>query len=507
MDLLWIGLKTSLQPFYLLMAFVGAFLGVAFGAIPGVNAIIGVALLIPLTLSLDPIAAFILLGAVYTGGAVGGAFPAILFKIPGAPEAAATTFDGYPLAQKGQASKAIGMALFASTTGGIFGVLALSFLSPQLAKIAISFSAQEYFAFALLGLTIIVALGDSILKAVISGLLGLLLATVGLDKLTTAERFTFGWKPLFGGFEFVSIIIGVFAVSEVLERIQSRETGEFTTREKVGTKLPSLKEVLECKWTLLRSYIIGTIIGILPGVGATTASFFGYSEAVRWSKHPEKFGTGILEGVAACESADNAAVGGALVPLLTLGIPGSATTAVMVGGLLIHGLIPGPLLFVEQPKFVYTFFSGMFIAQITMLITGMIGVKIFVKVLNLRYSVLGPCILVLCVVGGYAMRNNTFDLWIVLVAGVIGYFMNRYQYPFAPMVIGLVLGDLVETSLRRTLILQEYEFLPIFNRPISAIILIFAILSLFYPVFRKYYARRLKEKTSERQTEAKRSLE
>jgi len=494
MDLFLIGLKTSLQPYYLLMAFVGAFLGVAFGAIPGINAILGVALLIPMTLSLDPIAAFILLGAVYTGGAVGGAFPAILFKIPGAPEAVATTFDGYPLAQKGQASKAIGMALFASTTGGIFGVLVLSFLSPQLAKIALSFSAQEYFAFAFLGLTIIVALGDSILKAIISGLLGLLLATVGIDKLTTAERFTFGLKPMMGGFEFVSLIIGVFAVSEVLERIQSQEQGALLTKEKVSTQLPTLQEVLECKWTLLRSYVIGTIIGILPGVGATTASFFGYSEAVRFSKHPEKFGTGILEGVAACESADNAAVGGALVPLLTLGIPGSATTAVMVGGLLIHGIIPGPLLFVEQTKFVYTFFSGMFIAQIMMLICGMIGVRFFVKILNWPYSVLGPIILVLCVVGGFAMRNNPFDMWMVLVFGIIGYFLNRYKYPFAPLIVGLVLGDLVETSLRRTLMLQDYQFLPIFSRPIAASILIFAVVSLFYPLFRKYYVKKVVQK-------------
>ena len=494
MDLFLIGLKTSLQPYYLLMAFVGAFLGVAFGAIPGINAILGVALLIPMTLSLDPIAAFILLGAVYTGGAVGGAFPAILFKIPGAPEAVATTFDGYPLAQKGQASKAIGMALFASTTGGIFGVLALSFLAPQLAKIALSFSAVEYFAFAFLGLTIIVALGDSILKAIISGLLGLLLATVGIDKLTTAERFTFGLKPMMGGFEFVSLIIGVFAVSEVLERIQSQEQGALLTKEKVSTQLPTLQEVLECKWTLLRSYVIGTIIGILPGVGATTASFFGYSEAVRFSKHPEKFGTGILEGVAACESADNAAVGGALVPLLTLGIPGSATTAVMVGGLLIHGIIPGPLLFVEQTKFVYTFFSGMFIAQIMMLICGMIGVRFFVKILNWPYSVLGPIILVLCVVGGFAMRNNPFDMWMVLVFGIIGYFLNRYKYPFAPLIVGLVLGDLVETSLRRTLMLQDYQFLPIFSRPIAASILIFAVVSLFYPLFRKYYVKKVVQK-------------
>ena len=494
MDLFLIGLKTSLQPYYLLMAFVGAFLGVAFGAIPGINAILGVALLIPMTLSLDPIAAFILLGAVYTGGAVGGAFPAILFKIPGAPEAAATTFDGYPLAQKGQASKAIGMALFASTTGGMFGVLVLSFLSPQLAKIALSFSAQEYFAFAFLGLTIIVALGDSILKAIISGLLGLLLATVGIDKLTTAERFTFGLKPVMGGFEFVSLIIGVFAVSEVLERIQSQDQGALITKEKVSTQLPNLREVLECKWTLLRSYVIGTIIGILPGVGATTASFFGYSEAVRFSKHPEKFGTGILEGVAACESADNAAVGGALVPLLTLGIPGSATTAVMVGGLLIHGIIPGPLLFVEQTKFVYTFFSGMFIAQIMMLICGMIGVRFFVKILNWPYSVLGPIILVLCVVGGFAMRNNPFDMWMVLVFGIIGYFLNRYKYPFAPLIVGLVLGDLVETSFRRTLMLQDYQFLPIFSRPIAASILIFAVLSLFYPLFRKYYVKKVVQK-------------
>ncbi|MGQ9645647.1 MAG: tripartite tricarboxylate transporter permease [Thermodesulfobacteriota bacterium] len=490
MDLFVVGLKTAVQPYYLLMAFLGAFLGVAFGAIPGINAIVGVALLVPLTITLDPIAAFILLGAVYTGGAVGGAFPAILFKIPGAPEAAATTFDGYPLAQKGQAGKAIGMALFASTTGGIFGVLALSFLSPQLAKISLSFSAQEYFAFALLGLTIIMTIGKSLLKALISGLLGLLLATVGIDKMTTAERFTFGFKPIFGGFEFVSIIIGIFAFGEVLKRIQSKEAGKFTTRDKVSTKWPSLIEILECKWTLLRSYFLGTIIGILPGVGATTASFFGYSEAVRFSKHPEKFGTGVLEGVAACESANNAAIGGALVPLLTLGIPGSATTAVMVGGLLIHGMIPGPLLFVEQTRFIYTFFAGMLVAQMTMLICGAIGVRFFVKVLNLPYSIIAPSILVLSVVGAYSMRNDYFDMWVMFVGGIVGYYMNRYDYPLPPLVIGLVLGDLVETSFRRTLILQDYQFMSIFLRPLSGGILILVILAFFYVLFRKYYRER-----------------
>jgi putative tricarboxylic transport membrane protein len=490
MDLFWFGLKTAVQPYNLLMAFLGAFFGVAFGAIPGINAILGVALLIPLTLALDPIPAFILLGAVYSAGALGGAFPAILFKIPGAPEAAATTFDGYPLAQKGQAGKAIGMAIFASTTGGMFGVLALGFVSPQLAKIALSFSAQEYFAFALFGVTIIMALGKSILKALISGLFGLLLATVGLDKFTTAVRFTFGLKPIFGGFEFVSIIIGVFAVGEVFERIQAKKTGKFTTKEKVSTKLPSIGEILQCKWTLLRSYILGTIIGILPGVGATTASFFGYNEAVRFSKHPEKFGTGILEGVAATESANNAAVGGALVPLLTLGIPGSATTAVMIGGLLVHGLVPGPLLFIDQAKFVYTFFVGMFIAQITMLVCGLIGAKVFVKILNWPYSVLGPGILVLSVVGAYSMRNDYFDMWVMLGGGIIGYYMNRYEYPLSPLVIGLVLGDLIETSLRRTLILQDYKFFPIFTRPLSGIILAIVFLAFLYPLLRKLYIKR-----------------
>jgi putative tricarboxylic transport membrane protein len=494
MDLFFIGLKNSLNPFYLLLAFIGAFLGVAFGAIPGINAILGVALLIPLTIPLDPIGAFILLGAAYTGGAVGGAFPAILFKIPGAPEAAATTFDGYPLAQKGQAGKAIGMAIFASTTGGIFGVLVLSFFSPQLAKIALSFSAQEFFAFSLLGITIILAMGKSLIKSIISGLFGLLLATVGIDKITTAERFTFGLKPLFGGFEFVSIIIGIFAFGEVLTRIQAKVNEDFKKpKVKVSTELPSFKEILECKWTLLRSYILGTFIGIIPGIGATTAAFFGYNEAVRFSKHPEKFGTGVLEGIAAPESANNAAVGGALVPLLTLGIPGSATTAIMIGGLLIHGMIPGPLLFTEQPKFVYTFFGGMLIAQIAMFICGIIAVRIFVKILNLPYSIIGPCILVLSVVGAYSMRNNYFDIWVMFIGGIIGYYMNRYEYPIPPLIIGLVLGDLIETSFRQTLILQDYKFIPIFLRPVSAIILILVIIALFYPFIIRYYtSRRIK---------------
>jgi putative tricarboxylic transport membrane protein len=322
-------------------------------------------------------------------------------------------------------------------------------------------------------------------KAAMSGAFGLLVATVGIDPMTSDARFTFGGKSLIGGVNFIPAIIGAFAVGEVLSRAETgMKKGEVLTK-KISTILPRIKDILRMKWLMLRSAIIGTWIGILPGVGATTAAFVGYAEAVRWSKNPEKFGTGIPEGIAGPETANNAATGGAMVPLLTLGIPGSATTAVIIGGFLVHGLQPGPMLFMNQPKLMYSIFIAMYLANILMLFAGLGVAKVFANFAKVRYSLIGPCIFLFAAIGSFGIRNDMMDLWIMLFFGVIGYFMNKYGYPLAPMIIGLVLGPLTEISLRRGLRMTDFQLAPFFFRPIAGGILIIAIISILYGFLRK----------------------
>jgi putative tricarboxylic transport membrane protein len=322
-------------------------------------------------------------------------------------------------------------------------------------------------------------------KAAIAGVFGLLMATVGIDPMTSDSRFTFGGKALIGGINFIPAIIGAFAVGEILARSEARTEKKEVFLSKISTKLPRVKEILRMKWLVLRSAIIGTWIGILPGVGATTAAFVGYAEAVRWSKNPEKFGTGIPEGIAGPETANNAATGGAMVPLLTLGIPGSATTAVIIGGFLVHGLQPGPMLFMNQPKLMYSIFIAMFLANILMLFAGLGVAKVFSNFRRIRYSILGPCIFIFAAIGSYGIRNDVTDLWIMFFFGVVGYFMKKYNYPIAPMIIGLVLGGLTEISLRRGMRMADYDLSAFFFRPIAGIILLIAIVSILYSVIRK----------------------
>jgi putative tricarboxylic transport membrane protein len=478
--------QTVFNPVTLLMIWGGVLLGVVLGSVPGLNATMGTALLIPFTFALDSANGLALLAAVYCGGTYGGSISAILFNVPGAPEASATVFDGYQMAKKGYAAQALGYAVVCSCLGGLFSVVVLNLVAPQLAKVALTFSQPEYFALAVTALTLIASLGArGMKKAAISGAFGLLVSTVGIDPMTSDPRFTFGGKALIGGINFIPAIIGAFAVGEVLSRAESgMKKGEILTA-KISTVLPKVKDILRMRWLMLRSALIGTWIGILPGVGATTAAFVGYAEAVRWSKHPEKFGTGIPEGIAGPETANNAATGGAMVPLLTLGIPGSATTAVIIGGFLVHGLQPGPMLFMNQPKLMYTIFMAMYLANILMLFAGLGVAKLFSNFAKVRYSLIGPCIFLFAAIGSFGIRNDMTDLWIMLFFGVIGYFMNKYGYPLAPMIIGLVLGPLTEISLRRGLRMTDFELAPFFFRPIAGGILLIALLSILYGVLRK----------------------
>ncbi|WP_252912362.1 tripartite tricarboxylate transporter permease [Aliihoeflea aestuarii] len=454
--------------------------GIAFGAVPGLTGIVGVALLIPFTFAFDPIEGMLLLGGVYVGATFGGAISAILFNTPGSPEAACTALDGYPMAQKGQAGKALGFALAASAIGGIVGTLALMFLTPPLAKLALTFGPSEYFALAVLGITAIASIGGgSVLKGLIAGLLGLAVATVGMDPLTGVARYTFGNMLLLTGIGFVPAIIGIFALSEVAHRYgQGMKKQEVITN--VSTDLPSIREFIQTRITLLRSSFIGTVIGVLPGVGATTAAFISYSEAVRWSRNPKKFGTGTPDGIAAPECANSAAVGGSMIPLLALGIPGSATTAVMIGGLTIHGIIPGPMLVQNNADLVYSVFIGMMLANVVMLFFGLRAARYFAIILRVPYPVVGAAIVVLCVSGVFALNNNMVEVAVMLAFGAVGLLLKRVGFPVAAFIIGLVLGPIVEVSLRQGLILTDYDLWAFASRPITLTLLIISFASLLY---------------------------
>ncbi len=475
------------DPMALLFIFAGVMMGVMLGAIPGLNSTMGTALLIPFTYAMDATSGLLLLSAVYCGGTFGGSISAILFNVPGSPEASVTGFDGYPMAKAGKAGKALGIAIMCSTIGGLFSVAVMNLISPLLAEVALTFSEPEYFALAFAALTLIATLGgNKMTKAFLIGFIGLLIATIGIDPMSGLERFTFGWSGLIGGVNFIVALIGAFAVGEILLTAESGSSIGGEGDVKVSTQMPSLAEMLKLKWNVLRSAVLGTLIGILPGVGATTASFIGYSEAVRWSKHPEKFGTGIPDGIAAPETANNAATGGAMVPLLTLGIPGSATTAVIIGGFMVHGLQPGPMLFLNQPDLMYSIFLAMYVANVFMFFSGIIVAKLFSNFRKLRYSILGPCIFVFATVGAFGIANSMSDVWIMFAFGLLGYVMKKYDYSVAPLIIALVLGGLAEESLRRGMRMEDYNLLAFLSRPIAGTILAVALLTLVWTLYSRF---------------------
>jgi putative tricarboxylic transport membrane protein len=470
----------------------GLFAGAVFGAIPGVGPTEGVALLIPITYTMSPIQALLFLCAIYIGGTYGGQIAALLLKVPGSSEAVATIFDGYEMTKKGLVGKALGIGLFSSALGGLFGAIVLMLVAPQLARIALQFGPAEYFALCFLGLSAISGISTtSQIKAVISCLFGLLFATVGLDPINGSARFIFGQRFLQGGIPLVPALIGLFALSEVFNNIASAswKSSEIkTVTGKISTRFPQIAEFMRIKWTFVRAGILGVLIGILPGVGATTAAILGYNQEVRFSKHPEKFGTGIIEGVAAPETANNAAVGGALVPMLSLGIPGSGTTAVLLGALLMHGLRPGPLLISQQKELVYTLFAGMVIAHIILIPVALVLIQVFSKVLYLPYPILSSVITTFCVIGSLALAGRIHAVWVMFVFGLIGYFMTKYSYPTSPMLLGLVMGPLMEPSLRRALIATNGRFVPILFRPLTAVLLIMGLAALFLPYIKQALA-------------------
>ena len=490
MDQLMVGFMTIMEPLNFLSVFVGVLGGMIIGAMPGLTAPMGVALLIPFTYGMMPVPAITMLVSLYCGATFGGSIAAILVHAPGTPSAAMTTFDGYPLAQKGQAGKALGMSCISSALGGLFSVVVLILLAPLLAEIAIKFGPPEYFALAIFGMSMISSLGSkTVVKNLLGGTIGVFIACVGMDSISGFSRYDFGMTHLMDGISFIPVMIGLFAATEVFRQAEGGIKKVVVDR-KISGLLPTWKEIKSVKTTLLRSSLIGTFIGILPAEGATVASFIGYNEAKRFSKTPEKFGTGCLEGIAGPECANNAATGGAMIPTMALGIPGSGTTAVILGALLVHGMRPGPLLFIQHADVVYAVFIGMFFANLMFLGLGLGGAKVFSQILRVPNYVLSPIILVLCVVGTYALHNNMADVWIMLLFGIIGYKMKSYGFAAAPIVLGLVLGGLIEVSLRRSLIVFDNNPFVFFTRPWSLLFIVLTVLGLCAPLITSWIENR-----------------
>lgn len=488
LDMLFAGVRNLVsQPSALLFSLLGVFLGIVVGALPGLTATMGVAILLPFTFGMDPLSGLLMIVGVFFGGIYGGSIPAILLKIPGTPAAAATAIDGYELTRKGQAGIALGTATFSSFLGGMFSVLVLIFLAPVLAGFALEFSAPETFALAVFGLSIIAGIsGKSVLKGLIAGFAGLLLATVGLDPMAGFPRYTGGFTELFQ-VPFIPVMIGLFATAEAFKAMEEPE---------VRGKLNALLEGIIPPWrafrrqlgVILRSSGLGVAIGIIPGAGADIAAFVAYNEAKRFSKTPENFGKGELSAVAACESGGNACTGGALLTMLTLGIPGDAVTAVMLGALTLQGLQPGPLLFQNNADLVFTLFAGMIFCYLAMLVLGLGTLRFAGRILQTPKSILTPAILALCVVGTYAINNSMFDIGIMLAAGIVGYFMQKWDFPASPVVLALIMGPMAEASFRRALSLSNgsYDFL--YTRPIAAGLLVLACLTLLLPLLRRLWS-------------------
>ncbi|GFE52371.1 hypothetical protein So717_41240 [Roseobacter cerasinus] len=475
------GLIVLGDPYLLMLLVVATLGGVVIGALPGLNATTGAALLLPFTLTMDPVPAIAILTAIYCSATFAGAITAILINTPGTAASATTCLDGYPLAQRGEAGRALGMAVVASTFGGIFSVICLMLAAPLLARAAYNFSPPEYFALTLFGLSMLASIGDgSPLKNLIAGGFGIFFALVGVDNLTTVERFTFGSYELYDGISFVPVLIGLFGISELLVQASNLHVQREAVSMK-AIKLPSMADYRKTWRAILRSSGIGTFIGILPAEGATVASMIGYNEARRWSKTPQEFGKGAIEGVAGSEAANNSATGGAMVPTLALGIPGSATAAVILAGLMVHGLRPGPTMFTEQAEFAYAIFWSMMLVNVLFFAVGLSGAKLFAHVARIPVQVLWPCVFVFSIVGAYALDQSMFDVWVALVSGVLGFFMRRYGFSVVPLAIGLILGGMLEQRLGQSMVMLNEQWWLMFTRPLTLLFFVLTALALFGP--------------------------
>lgn len=489
-QLLASGAAAVFNPSMFFMVCIAIVLGTVFGALPGVSATMAVALGLTFTYTMEPIPAIVFLTAIYCSSITGGSITAILFKIPGVPSSAPTTFDGYPMAQRGEAGKALGVALLASAIGGLVSAVAMFLLSQPLTKVALQFGASDLFAVTFLGLSILTCLdADHVVLCLISGLLGLFLACIGQDGMYAVQRLTYGNRELLAGVEMIPVLIGLFAVTEVFNQTKPGKKGmsaeDGIGGGKVNTKMPSLKEFLSIKWTLVRCSIVGTVTGILPGAGATIASFLCYTMETKLSKYPEKFGTGIIDGIAASEAANNSATGGAMVPLLSLGIPGGNAAAVMMSALTLKGVQLGPLLLTNQPTYLSATFMSMIVTNILMVIVAIGLAKVFAQILAIPYSYLGPIIVMLALIGSYADQLSFADVKIMVIAGIIGVAIKKCHFNSAAIVLGLVLGSMCENNFSRGWLQNQASVFKMFSptgHPIAFVLIIVCIVMLAMPM-------------------------
>jgi len=486
-------LSTLANGWVMLAALGGVIWGIFGGALPGISPSIAMALLLPFTYGMDPTVALVMLASVYVGAEYGGSIPAILIRTPGTNSAAATTIDGFEMARQGRAGEALGISLMSGLVGGLFGLVVLVLATEPLARVALAFTPPAYCALGILGLSVIASLsGRSLVKGLIAGILGLMVATVGTDPVSGVSRFTMGVPDLLSGIRPILIMVGLFAVAEMLEQI-SKPAWDRAERRDTRLKLPNLPMWRRLWKPQAIGCAIGTFEGVTPGAGGTIAAFMAYNEARRWSAKPDEFGRGSVEGVAAPEAANNVVTATALVPLLSLGIPGSNSAAILLGGFLIHGLIPGPMLFVKAPDVIYGLYVGLFAANILMVLVGLVILTPCIWLVNRPKPWLIAFILALVMSGVYAIDNSVFDLGIVLAAGVVGYVMRRCGMPMLPMVLGGVLGFLVESNYRRSLVISRGDHSIFIEDPVSLGLLLAALALTAYSVWREYLRPQSKE--------------
>ncbi|WP_018897852.1 tripartite tricarboxylate transporter permease [Rhizobium sp. 2MFCol3.1] len=485
-ELLMHGFSIALSPTHIMLMVVGVLLGLVVGVLPGLGAPNGVSLLIPLTFSMDPVSAIILLASMYWGALFGGSTTSILFNIPGEPSSVATTFDGYPLARTGQSTRALTFAFVSAGIGALVGVLVITLLSSWAANFALKFGAPEYFAVYFLAFCAFIGMGSaSPLKTVVSLGIGLLLSTVGMDTITGSLRLTFGFDELISGISFLVVVIGLFGIGELLATVQDGlHFRGVSSRIDPRDVFRTICEMPRYYATVIRSALVGIWMGITPG-GPTAASFMSYGLARQWSKPGAKFGTGRPEGIIAPETADHSAGTCAMLPMLALGVPSSATAAVMMGGLMIWGLTPGPMLFATKPDFVWGLIASMYVSNIVGVILVLLTVPMFAALLRIPFTIIGPMIIAICFVGGYTVANSTFDLWLVLIFGLIGFIFNKLEFPLAPLVLAMVLGDKAEESFHQSMIVSDGSLSVFFSNYLVGGIMVVALGLLIVPQLSK----------------------
>jgi putative tricarboxylic transport membrane protein len=476
------GFQVALQPVNLIYCFFGVLIGTLVGVLPGLGPAAAIALLLPTTFKITPVSATIMLAGIYYGAMYGGSTTSILVNIPGEAASVVTCLDGYQMALKGRAGPALGIAAFGSFIAGTFAVIALTFVGPLLSNVALAFGPPEYFSMMIVGITVLTFLSSgSMIKALMMAGVGLILSGVGMDTISGKYRFTFNIQSLLDGVGVVPVAMGLFGISEVLLNLETEIRRDILTT-KVKNLFPTLKDWADSLWSIVRGSILGFFLGIIPGGGAVVASFASYAIEKKASKHPEEFGKGAIQGVAGPESANNSAAGGSFIPLLTLGIPANPVMAILLGALMIHGLQPGPLLMQNAPDLFWGTIISMYIGNAMLLVLNLPLIPIWVKVLKVPYYLLYPLILLFCLIGAYSLDNTVADVIIMLVFGILGFLMKKLRYDGAPMILALVLGQKLETSFRRSLIMSQGDFSIFVTRPISLGFLITAALLLIIPI-------------------------